>query len=106
MIRRPPRSTLFPYTTLFRSLDGHAFLADAAGRGAPCLGGDTLHDDAPANVPLVLVEDTTKTPGLLAAYHPARFSIPLVAGGAPHRHNTTQGPSAGAPRRRLALLKT
>src|SRR2546429_4484256 len=24
MIRRPPRSTLFPYTTLFRSLYGHA----------------------------------------------------------------------------------
>src|SRR3712207_8184907 len=24
MIRRPPRSTLFPYTTLFRSLDGMA----------------------------------------------------------------------------------
>src|SRR2546422_6633700 len=23
MIRRPPRSTLFPYTTLFRSRDGH-----------------------------------------------------------------------------------
>src|SRR3712207_6990930 len=26
MIRRPPRSTLFPYTTLFRSLDGAALL--------------------------------------------------------------------------------
>src|SRR5258708_31367878 len=25
MIRRPPRSTLFPYTTLFRSLDYGAF---------------------------------------------------------------------------------
>src|SRR2546426_5648947 len=24
MIRRPPRSTLFPYTTLFRSLFGHS----------------------------------------------------------------------------------
>src|SRR5258706_6048894 len=24
MIRRPPRSTLFPYTTLFRSVDGKA----------------------------------------------------------------------------------
>src|SRR5258707_11905274 len=24
MIRRPPRSTLFPYTTLFRSLSGHS----------------------------------------------------------------------------------
>src|SRR5947207_11219164 len=23
MIRRPPRSTLFPYTTLFRSREGH-----------------------------------------------------------------------------------
>src|SRR3712207_8866382 len=30
MIRRPPRSTLFPYTTLFRSLDAHA-PAGAAG---------------------------------------------------------------------------
>src|SRR3712207_8077720 len=26
MIRRPPRSTLFPYTTLFRSLVDHALL--------------------------------------------------------------------------------
>src|SRR5438067_8831286 len=30
MIRRPPRSTLFPYTTLFRSVDGDLDLA--AGR--------------------------------------------------------------------------
>src|SRR2546430_13521089 len=31
MIRRPPRSTLFPYTTLFRSLDrGHPRRAVAA----------------------------------------------------------------------------
>src|SRR5438445_5618328 len=32
MIRRPPRSTLFPYTTLFRSGDLEAPL-DAAGEG-------------------------------------------------------------------------
>src|SRR5256885_9979320 len=32
MIRRPPRSTLFPYTTLFRSLLGErAGIANAAG---------------------------------------------------------------------------
>src|SRR2546430_13588837 len=31
MIRRPPRSTLFPYTTLFRSiLDSPAFIANRA----------------------------------------------------------------------------
>src|SRR3712207_6847460 len=30
MIRRPPRSTLFPYTTLFRSLGVHVQLAEQA----------------------------------------------------------------------------
>src|SRR2546430_11414936 len=37
MIRRPPRSTLFPYTTLFRShvIDVVWVEADAAGDGAP-----------------------------------------------------------------------
>src|SRR2546427_1541224 len=33
MIRRPPRSTLFPYTTLFRSADGGARGGGAAGAG-------------------------------------------------------------------------
>src|SRR3712207_7076240 len=28
MIRRPPRSTLFPYTTLFRSARGHEHLVE------------------------------------------------------------------------------
>src|SRR5690348_18185642 len=31
MIRRPPRSTLFPYTTLFRSLDFQILDPDAEG---------------------------------------------------------------------------
>src|SRR2546430_13825510 len=30
MIRRPPRSTLFPYTTLFRSIDDTPFTETAA----------------------------------------------------------------------------
>src|SRR3712207_7479046 len=30
MIRRPPRSTLFPYTTLFRSASGASFMAPRA----------------------------------------------------------------------------
>src|SRR5260221_10803330 len=37
MIRRPPRSTLFPYTTLFRSLAGPLGAPGAGGRG-PLLG--------------------------------------------------------------------
>src|SRR5690348_17700186 len=34
MIRRPPRSTLFPYTTLFRSQTGIARIAPLLERGA------------------------------------------------------------------------
>src|SRR3712207_9306007 len=34
MIRRPPRSTLFPYTTLFRSLLVVRALAEAAAEGS------------------------------------------------------------------------
>src|SRR5260221_6254631 len=32
MIRRPPRSTLFPYTTLFRSLEGTALRFDCGNK--------------------------------------------------------------------------
>src|SRR2546427_7538311 len=39
MIRRPPRSTLFPYTTLFRSLHGR----DPGGRE----GGERVHRGPP-----------------------------------------------------------
>src|SRR5256885_2667940 len=35
MIRRPPRSTLFPYTTLFRSLTGDALAHPAGGAHCP-----------------------------------------------------------------------
>src|SRR2546430_7412491 len=41
MIRRPPRSTLFPYTTLFRSP-----IERRAGGRAPFAGGDPLRVDA------------------------------------------------------------
>src|SRR3712207_8510670 len=59
MIRRPPRSTLFPYTTLFRSgvavrgehvdLEGHLGLAqDALGAGHDLGVGLRAHEDAHA----------------------------------------------------------
>src|SRR3712207_8172512 len=36
MIRRPPRSTLFPYTTLFRSLTGSSAISAACQAGKVC----------------------------------------------------------------------
>src|SRR2546430_15401180 len=41
MIRRPPRSTLFPYTTLFRSTDATVFCA-VEGRGISTIGEKTF----------------------------------------------------------------
>src|SRR3712207_8560736 len=47
MIRRPPRSTLFPYTTLFRSREGGdqpcAEQAEDGAGGAHCRGGVLRH---------------------------------------------------------------
>src|SRR2546426_4521760 len=40
MIRRPPRSTLFPYTTLFRSRSESRDVVDAPGRSARAAGGE------------------------------------------------------------------
>src|SRR3712207_6872679 len=43
MIRRPPRSTLFPYTTLFRSLEG------AADAGAKLIAMENLYMYGPTD---------------------------------------------------------
>src|SRR3989449_8062971 len=62
MIRRPPRSTLFPYTTLFRSHPAvpvrevrgthEDFLRVAAAQGARPAVGELIYDrDAPARAP-------------------------------------------------------
>src|SRR5438105_9157170 len=45
MIRRPPRSTLFPYTTLFRSRDGPDF-RNLAEVQDDCSGGVVFEPDA------------------------------------------------------------
>src|SRR3712207_7802249 len=43
MIRRPPRSTLFPYTTLFRSLRLGVGQPLQRGQEKPRVGGEPLH---------------------------------------------------------------
>src|SRR5258707_8649587 len=61
MIRRPPRSTLFPYTTLFRSLIRNGAIVDGSGNpwyyGDVAIKGDTIvavgHLDG-ATAPLII----------------------------------------------------
>src|SRR2546426_3256327 len=66
MIRRPPRSTLFPYTTLFRALERRELVLTAIGRRI-----DWLSLMALAACRLALV-DAGLTPGTLA---PARTGL-------------------------------
>src|SRR3712207_7537004 len=49
MIRRPPRSTLFPYTTLFRS-PLCRFCSTVQGTGPPCLLHLTRAQDCPSEL--------------------------------------------------------
>src|SRR2546430_12419583 len=58
MIRRPPRSTLFPYTTLFRSRNAER-LAPSPGFTEPGLGG------RPAHPALSLPDDARAARGLV-----------------------------------------
>src|SRR3712207_7644390 len=51
MIRRPPRSTLFPYTTLFRSPDGEPTPCHSGdGRGGT-VGGSGIRHVEPSGLP-------------------------------------------------------
>src|SRR5258708_23602122 len=54
MIRRPPRSTLFPYTTLFRSLGELALGGERARALDAGAGGDPLEIDTQAGVALLV----------------------------------------------------
>src|SRR6266498_5053315 len=60
MIRRPPRSTLFPYTTLFRS----------DGRGRAADGREAVHLARALGADVVLMD--VRMPDLLAARQPSR----------------------------------
>src|SRR2546422_3345389 len=57
MIRRPPRSTLFPYTTLFRSLHGLARLDQHLDHLARHGGGHVAGTDWPGAFGLFLASD-------------------------------------------------
>src|SRR5215831_11532957 len=59
--------------------DGHRYAQEAAARGASCLVVHSVPSDLPTSAPAVLVDDTTKALGRFAAWHRARFSVPVAA---------------------------
>src|SRR5690349_23652635 len=61
MIRRPPRSTLFPYTTLFRSLEAAVLLAHEIARGAALVAVRENGGGARMDAELVLERDAIRS---------------------------------------------
>src|SRR5712691_5175135 len=86
-------------------LDGHDFIADAASRGAACVVAQNVPDHIPAGVPFVLVEDTTRALGRLAARHRAKFALPLVAVTGSNGKTTTKEMMAAVLAARGKVLK-
>src|SRR3712207_7869059 len=71
MIRRPPRSTLFPYTTLFRSGSGKSTVAGLlAARGARIVDADRIARE-------VVEPGTPGLDAVVAAFGPDRKSTRL-----------------------------
>src|SRR5258707_3330904 len=68
MIRRPPRSTLFPYTTLFRSLD-----LEALARGEPDLPGHFA--GGAVQVVLVAVQGDRKSTRLNSSHANISYAV-------------------------------
>jgi UDP-N-acetylmuramoyl-tripeptide--D-alanyl-D-alanine ligase len=86
-------------------LDGHDFVADAASRGAACVVAQNVPDHIPSGVPFVLVEDTTRALGRLAARHRAKFSIPIAAVTGSNGKTTTKEMMAAVLAARGKVLK-
>src|SRR2546422_1353985 len=90
MIRRPPRSTLFPYTTLFRSVAGPAVMSNTTLSAAvsPVAAACSLYA-----VPAVVI------------LHPAKDATPELAANGFVVHVSVPGPPAvGVPLVMLSVI--
>src|SRR2546425_12684777 len=99
MIRRPPRSTLFPYTTLFRSYRVHATsgnLNNLVGVPLTILG-------APGDADALVVEAGASVPGEIARLRDVIEPTIAVITNVGHAHAEGFGPLEGVRRGKLAL---
>src|SRR2546428_3691203 len=101
MIRRPPRSTLFPYTTLFRSVLGPRPIVAGHGEGAEialwaaCTGQlrseehtSELQSRSDLVCRLLLEKKNTQLgPSFLVTTHPVVAQQALIRGHGSHRHH-------------------
>src|SRR5258708_20594681 len=77
MIRRPPRSTLFPYTTLFRSAQAYG-LTNGQGQVATFGASRAVLGNAPANLasPVNAASETCTGKGYRSEEHTSELQSP------------------------------
>src|SRR2546421_8288613 len=75
MIRRPPRSTLFPYTTLFRSRDHGDHALDHGQVGARDLGGELAALGEPRGDELPLPGPDRKSTRLNSSHDQISYAV-------------------------------
>src|SRR3712207_8414591 len=106
MIRRPPRSTLFPYTTLFRSEPGRRPSSRSSTAQGLAVGRRAWVDAAPGRSDraagmsvLAVVGVGGARPGTAPAVGPAPETTPSRAGPAPRPGRAGTAPLQGPPPR-------
>src|SRR3989449_8253545 len=101
MIRRPPRSTLFPYTTLFRSRAGPAEAARPPGRPLPARDRDPRLDALPRllHAPALVHADRRPVPAGALRRAPDRAELHLHDGTGQPLRPLLLAPDREQPRR-------
>src|SRR5688572_32098406 len=99
MIRRPPRSTLFPYTTLFRSKDAqqvHAHRVRAVGCGRflvaepePPLGHAECHEQHQQRPHAVIAEADRKSTRLNSSHSQISYAVFCLKKKKKNKHKQT-----------------
>src|SRR2546423_15716426 len=111
MIRRPPRSTLFPYTTLFRSLETTRLTGEPLATLVPAVGLSLMTLPAATVLLDCIVTAPTVRPAPVMALVAAACVWPTTFGtatcGGPHDGTCpTAGPPAPPPPAGVASLGT
>src|SRR2546425_10328242 len=91
MIRRPPRSTLFPYTTLFRSLLWLALWDGKAVLGMPTCGMFSQATTFDLALPQILVGERVDNRTLAEMGHGGLLSRDMAYRFPPYRTNAARG---------------
>src|SRR5690348_17940913 len=88
MLRRPPRSTLFPYTTLFRSRGATVDISDAVNASSLQTAGTIRANSAQREVDISQLEADRKSTRLNSSHPSISYAVFCLKKKKKHRHTS------------------